>query len=271
MRFCCKLAFALALLLAVPLFGQQQQDSTPPPQQSAPPSKDASAKKQAKTPGQPQKKPSEAEQNPFPETQSEAAAHHAAQQADQSAPSAPAPQPTGAPPSDRQARKPSETDQNPFPESKSEKAAGEDPQQSSSQQKPAAQAPSSSSGAPPGQDDSSSKLPGFTPPPDLDSSKADEGDGTTADPALARKDTQVGAFYLQSGNYKGAYDRFAEAVRIDPGSADAVFGLADAARRLNRRDEAIRNYRLYLAALPDGPHAKEVRKALRDMGVSPNS
>ncbi|HEY6445947.1 MAG TPA: tetratricopeptide repeat protein [Acidobacteriaceae bacterium] len=271
MRFSCKLAFAVAFLVALPLFAQQQQDSTPPPQQNAPPSKDASAKKPAKTPSQPQKKPSEADQNPFPETQSEAAAHQAAQQGDQSAPSAPAPQSAESPSSSQQGNKPSEADQNPFPATQSQKAAGGDQPQSPGQRNPKDQAPSSPSSGAPGQDDSSSKLPGFTPPPDLDSSKADEGDGTTADPALARKDTQVGRFYLQSGDYKGAYDRFAEAVRVDPGSADAVFGLADAARHLNRRGEAIRNYQLYLAALPDGPHAKDVRKALRDMGVSPNS
>lgn len=267
MRFSAKLAFAVARLLAVPLFAQQQQDSTPPPQQNT--SNDTSAKKPAKAPGQPQKKPSEAEQNPFPETQSEAAARQAQQQNDQSAPSAPAPQPAEAP--SRDGRNPSEADHNPFPETQSEKAAGQDQQQTPTAQKPGAPQPSSSSGPSSGQDDSSSKLPGFVPPPDLDTSKADEGDGTTADPALARKDTQVGRFYLQSGDYKGAYDRFAEAVRIDPGNADAVFGLADAAQRLNRRDEAIQNYRLYLAALPDGPHAKEVRKALKEMGVSPNS
>ncbi|MGC2637703.1 MAG: tetratricopeptide repeat protein [Acidobacteriaceae bacterium] len=269
MRFSRKLAFAAAWLLAVPLFAQQQQDSTPPPQQNAPPSKDASAKKQAKTPGQPQKKPSEAEQNPFPETQSEAAAHQATPQDGQSAPSAPAPQPAETP--SQLGNKPSEADQNPFPATQSQKATGEDQQPGSGQRKPADQPPSSSSSGAPGQDDSSSKLPGFEPPPDLDTSKADEGDGTTADPALARKDTQVGTFYLQSGDYKGAYDRFAEAVRIDPGNADAVFGLADAAQRLNRRDEAIQNYRLYLAALPQGPHAKEVRKALKEMGAGPNS
>jgi tetratricopeptide (TPR) repeat protein len=91
----------------------------------------------------------------------------------------------------------------------------------------------------------------------------------TFNPRLARKDAQIGDFYLESGNYKGAYDRFLEANRSDPGNAEAVFGLAESARRLQHRDEALRNYRLYLSALPNGPRAKEVRKALREMGAAP--
>jgi Tfp pilus assembly protein PilF len=78
-------------------------------------------------------------------------------------------------------------------------------------------------------------------------------------------------FYLKTGDFKGAYDRFSEASRIDPSNADAVFGLAESARHLNLRDEAIRNYRLYLSALPDGPRAKAARKGLRDLGASPDS
>jgi Flp pilus assembly protein TadD len=78
-------------------------------------------------------------------------------------------------------------------------------------------------------------------------------------------------FYLKTGNYQGAYDRLREAARVDPTNADAVFGLAEAARHLNRRDEAIRNYQLYLSALPDGPRAKDARKGLKELGVKPNS
>lgn len=264
------LAIAAGLLLTVPLPAQQQDNSAPAPQQNAPASKDTQAKKPAQPPNQPRKKLSETEQNPFPEAQSEAAAHQAPQQDDNSAPPAPAPQPSAAQRSSQQNNKPGEADRNPFPEAQSDHAAGQDQQRPSDRQQP--QPPSSSSsGAVPGQDYSSSGLKGFEPPPMLDTLKGDEGDGTTANPARARKDTQVGTFYSQTGDYKGAYDRFAEAVRIDPGNADAVFGLAEAARHLNRRDEAIRNYRLYLAALPDGPRAKDVRKALKEMGVSPNS
>jgi Flp pilus assembly protein TadD len=74
---------------------------------------------------------------------------------------------------------------------------------------------------------------------------------------------------MESGNWKGAYDRFLEANRSDPGNAEAVFGLAESARHLHLDDEARRNYHLYLSALPNGPHAKEIHKALKQMGAEP--
>jgi outer membrane protein assembly factor BamD (BamD/ComL family) len=91
------------------------------------------------------------------------------------------------------------------------------------------------------------------------------------DPKLAKKDAQIGDFYLESGDYKGAYERFVEAARSDPGNPEAVWGLAESAHHLQMNDVAIKNYRLYLAALPNGPHAKEIRKALKDMGLEPGS
>ncbi len=91
------------------------------------------------------------------------------------------------------------------------------------------------------------------------------------DPKLAKKDAQTGDFYLETGDFKGAYDRFVEAARSDPGNAEAVWGLAESAHHLQMNDVAIKNYRLYLAALPNGPHAKEIRKALKGMGLEPGS
>jgi len=248
---------AAAILLAGPLVAQPQANSAPAPQQNAAPSKNAPAKKDSQS-GTKQK-PSAAEQNPFPEAQSEAAAKQAARPASQNEPSAPQPQANG------EQNHPSRADQNPFPQGQSQKAADHD---SSS-----GQAPGSGASADPAQNYSSSQtgLKDFLPPAATGPGKEMEGDGTTADPARASQDTRVGLFYLQTHDYKGAYDRFAEASKIDPGDADAVFGLAVSAQHMNRRDEAIRNYRLYLSALPDGPRAKEARKALREMGVAPGS
>lgn len=89
------------------------------------------------------------------------------------------------------------------------------------------------------------------------------------DPKLAKKDAQIGDFYLETGDFRGAYDRFVEAARSDPGNAEAVWGLAESAHQLQMNDVAIKNYRLYLSALPNGPHAKEIRKALKGMGLDP--
>ena len=80
--------------------------------------------------------------------------------------------------------------------------------------------------------------------------------------AQSTEDVKIGGFYLDQHDYKGAYARYKEATLVNPENADAVFGLAEAARGLNRKDEAADNYRIYLDAFPDGKKAKEARKAL---------
>jgi tetratricopeptide (TPR) repeat protein len=235
------------LLLALSLAAQQQDNSTPPPQQN-PPNAPAPQKKDSPPKDQPKK--STADQNPFPEAQSEAAAHQQT-----SDPSVPQPQDTTQPGSPA---KPG--DQNAFPQEQSEKAAHQD-------QQPGKSAAPGGTGD---RDYSSSQVKGLdmpttdaVPPPNLPPSTL------PYNPKLARKDAEIGDFYMESGNWRGAYDRFIEANRSDPGNAEAVFGLAESARRLSHMDEALRNYRLYLSALPNGPHAKEVRKALKEMGAAP--
>ena len=241
------LLVACALLLALPIAAQHQDPSAPAPRQN-------SSAKQKKQDQQPQKKPSTAQQNPFPEAQSEAAARQAQQQQDQSAPPpAPVPHEADAPkPKPSDDGKSSEADQNPFPEDQSRKAAQQD--QQGHQLSPS-----------PGYSSSQTGLQG------LDIPKTNDEAHNIHNSSLGNKDTQVGMFYLKTGNFRGAYDRLAEATRVDPTNADAVFGLAEAARHLNLRDEAIRNYKLYLSALPDGSRAKDARKALKELGVPPNS
>jgi tetratricopeptide (TPR) repeat protein len=257
--------------LALPVAAQQQENSAPPPQQNPPASTSSTNQKPAtaadpktagQKPAQPKKKPSTSEQNPFPEAQSEAAAHQTQQPSDGSTPQAPTPEAGDKAAGDKQAGDKQagdkQGDSNPFPETQSEKAAKQDRQPSSG-------------AAPEDKPDENSSSSQISPklldiPGDKDANNA-----AVESPQLAVKDTQVGTFYLKTGDYKGAYDRFVEATRVDPGNADAVFGLAESARRLNHRDEAIRNYRLYLSALPDGPRAKEARKALKEMGVSAGS
>ena len=245
------------VLLVLPVAAQQQDNSAAQSQQNPPPQASTS-----NPPKKDQKKPSAAEQNPFPEAQSEAAAHQAQQQDNSSEPSAPQPQ-TASP--GGSSGKPPTAGQNTFPEEQSEKAAQKAQQQDNA-------TPSGNPNAPDDQNYSSSRVKGLdmpttdeAPSPDLPPSSL------PYNPKLARKDAQIGDFYLDSGNYRGAYDRFLEANRSDPGNAEAVFGLAESARHLSHTDEAIRNYRLYLSALPNGPHAKEVRKALKEMGAAPPS
>ena len=244
-----------ALALALPLAAQQQDNSSQSQQQNPPAQTNTPAQKNQKPKDQPKK--STAQDNPFPEAQSEAAAHQSQQQQNPNA--APdAPQPQSAP----KAGSPDKpAGPNSFPEAQSEKAA-HDAQQ---QDQPDSAAPSSDEPS-----YSSSRVKGLdmpttdeTPPANLSPSPL------PFDTKRAKKDANIGDYYMESGNWKGAYDRFLEANRSDPGNAEAVFGLAESARHLHLDDEARRNYHLYLSALPNGPHAKEIHKALKQMGAEP--
>ena len=220
--------FRIVVLLmgATPLFAQSQQNQqqTPPPAQSSQSAPSAPATK----------KPSTADDNPFPEDISRKAAAD-----DNAAPSAP---PTSTPDS---AKPPGST----APPGSSTPPRSTSPEDSNSS--------------------SRSKFQGLGDLPDDNSSRISNGaGGYIVNPKLAAQDVKVGGFYLDQRDYKGAYARFKEATLVDAGNADAVFGLAEAARGLNHKDEAVQNYQLYLDASPDGKKAKEARKALASMSES---
>jgi hypothetical protein len=83
------------------------------------------------------------------------------------------------------------------------------------------------------------------------------------DPALAKRDDKVGKYYLQTGDWAGAYGRYRQATRVDQEDLKAVIGLAMAADHLGKREVAMRNYKLYLDVAPNGKHSKDARKALK--------
>jgi len=229
----------LAATGAAPLQNQQQVPDAPQPQKkpATKPAPDASS------PASPANAPSAnqpdgQDDNAFPEAVSRDAAAKAAEQDDST---------TQAP-----AAKPSASQANPFPEDVSQdaakaaaKAAGEEP-------------------APPA-------VPKSDLPPGISSSQSqgslegEENEPHVADPARAAKDTEVGSFYLKTGNYQGALARFKDASTADATNVDAIFGLAEAQRLLGKTAEATQNYRLYLEILPNGPKARESMKALKTL------
>jgi Tetratricopeptide repeat len=180
----------------------------------------------------------------------------------------PANKPTGgdtpavqsAPDASQQPKK-STAEDNPFPEDISQRAADEVKARDAEAAKPAPAATS-------GESSSRDKLDNLDLEGDRDTRVADGAGGLVHNPKLAADDVHVGQFYLNREDYKGAYARFKEATQADPENPDAVFFLAEAARHMNHKDEAVENYELYLAALPNGPKAKEAHKALRDLSAS---
>lgn len=167
-------------------------------------------------------------------------------------------------------KKPSTGEDNPFPEDISRKAAAEVKGDTA-----APDAPAPADSAPDAkQSQGSSSLDGVD-KLGLDDEErqklklaSPDGSPDVYDPKRATEDVRVGKFYLKTGDYKGAYDRFKDATLYDHEDADAVFWLAEAARKIDHRPEAVQNYRLYLAAVPDGPNSKAARKALGELSAS---
>ena len=162
---------------------------------------------------------------------------------------APAAQPKTPPPSD-----------NAFPEAESraaEKAAN-------AADDAASDGPADTAGTVP-ESSSRSRMKGMDLLGDHDSRASDGAGGMVHDPKLAKEDIRVGQLYMADGNYPGAYSRFKEATAVAPGNADAVFYLAEAARKTSHLDEAATNYKLYLEADPKGKRAKDAKKALTEL------
>jgi tetratricopeptide (TPR) repeat protein len=163
----------------------------------------------------------------------------------------------------QQSGKQSPSDANPFPEATSKKA--EDAANSAA----GSSAGSSDNSAPNGYSSSHVDLKRLDAPDGSESRISDGAGGFIHDPELAAKDDKVGKFYMNNGDFKGAYDRFKEATEVAPEDANAVFGLAESARGLHRTEEAVNNYIIYLEAVPDGKKSKDARKALAALGHAP--
>lgn len=159
-------------------------------------------------------------------------------------------QASGQPQAESAQQKPSPAEANPFPEAASEKTAD------------AANAAAKRSS---GSSSSHVDLNRLNAPPGSAARISNGEGGYIHDPQLAAQDDKVGGFYLQTKDYKGAYDRFLEATRVAPEDGNAVFGLAEASRGLNRDEEAITNYTIYLQAFPNGKKAKDAQKALKQL------
>lgn len=175
--------------------------------------------------------PSTADSNPFPTAESEAA------------------------------QKPAQTSRdaassNPFPEAESQ-AAQTQANAAEKPQPPAADAQDSSS--------SRTRFKGVDLLGNSDAPLSDGAGHTLSDPKRGAEDVRVGQLYMAEGDYTGAYSRFKEATEVAPGNAEAVFYLAEAARKTSHLDEAAENYTLYLQVEPNGRRAKDARKALAQL------
>jgi tetratricopeptide (TPR) repeat protein len=84
----------------------------------------------------------------------------------------------------------------------------------------------------------------------------------------AAEDENVGAYYLDNHNWKGALSRFESALVLDPDNPDVYWGLAESQRHLGKFADARANYEKVMEYDPGSHHAKEAKKALRDPQIA---
>ena len=85
---------------------------------------------------------------------------------------------------------------------------------------------------------------------------------------VSAKDIQVGNYYLERKNWKGAYSRFESALVLDPENPDVFWGLAEADRHLGNLADARANYEKVAEYDPDSRHGKEAIKALKEPEIA---
>ena len=101
------------------------------------------------------------------------------------------------------------------------------------------------------------------PAPAADSAGAPAAPAAPAfDPLHAQKSLEVGQYYLKTGDYPAAIDRFKEALGYQSNLAPAWDFLGQACEKEHERDDAIAAYQKYLAMVPDGKESEKARKRL---------
>ena len=84
----------------------------------------------------------------------------------------------------------------------------------------------------------------------------------------ASKDIEVGSYYLETKDWKGALSRFESALVLDPENPDVYWGLAEADRHLGNLAYARANYEKVVEYDPDSHHGKEARKKLKEPEIA---
>lgn len=81
-------------------------------------------------------------------------------------------------------------------------------------------------------------------------------------PLQAARELKVGNYYFRKGSYKAAAQRFLEASRWDPSSAEAFLRLGEAREKLKDIPAAHEAYAKYLELAPEARNAPDIRRKL---------
>ncbi len=81
-------------------------------------------------------------------------------------------------------------------------------------------------------------------------------------PIQAAKELKIGDFYFKKGSYPAAIGRYKEALKWNPGFADAWRRIGDAQEKRKDLPAAREAWAKYLQLEPEGKYAPEIRKKL---------
>lgn len=237
-------ALQVAFLLSASCLAQSSPTQNPPSAPCPAPNQAPASDQKAKPCTPDAKKPSTAEQFPFPGAPAKPV---------QPANPPDSPTPTTTTPSDA-------ATQHPFPTAPPPKLPGDDSGSSSS---------SSSSGddptSPPNDDPTAKGDPSNPPEGTSVHRKLPKVKKVQTDDERVDEDLYVAKFYLRDENYQGAYLRAKDAVSIQPEYSAAHFTLAEILQKMKKKDEAIAEFQTYLKLDPDGEKAKAAKKALAEL------
>ena len=108
------------------------------------------------------------------------------------------------------------------------------------------------------------------PPPTGEAAPSDVQEMKPYDPHKADKSIEVGDYYFHQKNYRAAESRYREALEWKPGDAVATYKLGEVMEKIGNLVQARQNYQAYLKILPDGPLAKDAKKALSRIELARN-
>lgn len=89
-------------------------------------------------------------------------------------------------------------------------------------------------------------------------------------PLQAAKELRVGEYYFRKGSYKAAARRFEEALKWNPGFAEAYYRLGESRWKLGDLKGACEALNKYLELEPQGKFAKSARKRLEEAAKRPS-
>ncbi|WP_183815037.1 tetratricopeptide repeat protein [Tunturibacter empetritectus] len=229
-------ALLAAFLVSAACHAQTTPAQNPPPPCPAP----GQTTSQPATPCSPAKKPSVAEQFPFPGSSTKPSTSQT-------------PPPDSPPDSPSSTTTPSSAaEEHPFPTTPAPRLPGDDSSSSSSS-------------------DSGNADPDAVPDTDLPKPGTEGSSVHRKLPKVKRvqtddervdEDLKVAKFYMHDDNLPGAYLRAQDAVKIQPDYSAAHYALAEIAQKMKKKDEAIAEFQTYLKLDPDGENAKQAHKAL---------